>query len=134
MNGFDWSAVAGFVGILLLAGGWFGVTFHVDDRTHEGKQPLATECYVNERMPILFKQETKKEYDGYFYEGKEKRDCNIIDERGAEVKIKFEFFTPCGVSNCAEHKELKEEWIAKKDLYKYPTKEELAEMYHRRRK
>jgi hypothetical protein len=92
-----------------------------------GNQPLATTCYVDEKV----KEKVEEKWDGYFigntHFGLLKNvqiPAKIIEKREEEYKVNY----ICG--NYTDGSLMfSEKWLPKKDFYKYPTQEELAQMY-----
>lgn len=115
------------VGSGLFGSGVVATIKHLDKCLPSRSQELATTCYVDEKV----KEETVKEktWQGYFYEGEHRRDCDKIDERKDEVKVRYRtgsfFFTVGWVTE--------EKWIPKKDFHKYHTIDELSEIVNKRR-
>jgi len=110
-----------------------------------GTQKLATTCYVDE------KTSAKSELDGYFVKDETRVFGNIHSEKEIkgkeyvlvvwediekvqEVKYLFAKHDMLGIIESSNPSLIKIRyscWVPQKDFYKYPTKEELAQMYRK---
>jgi hypothetical protein len=97
-------------------------------------QPLATVCQVEETVKEeigkLPKPEEVKKYDGWFMDGKVRREANILEKAPGGKQIKVEYPIIWNDCSCGEDVPFifDNKWLRIEDFHKNYSTEELSEM------
>ena len=102
-------------------------------RIPNNDQPIATKCYVREKLGD-FRISGKPKYDGYFFDGEEKVKAVKLDESNTEIKVEYEGKKKAIYFDLERHEEVTRElwvnitkWLPKDEFYPYYTLNELSE-------
>ncbi len=127
-----WFVVVGVSGGAILMGFWDAFSEKIPQ-----DQPIATTCYVNDKVKELQTREVSEQPIGYYYEkdGTKKEVYDKVDETDTQIKVKVNSITPSIVyvdsSYRFDYYDYK--WIPKQDFYKYYTAQELSELYNQQK-